>query len=442
MARKVSVTINGKEYVSQESKKAGDSLKKLGGTSDKINAAIKVSFVAAAAAVTAAVASITKAVNSTIKLADNVDKMSQKIGVSRQAFQEWDFILSQNGTNISQLQTGIKTLSSAAEEASRGVVTYSRTFKTLGVSVVDSNGSLKDQETLLFDTIYALAEVENTTQRTALATDLLGRSATELGPLLNSGADSIEELRDMAHDLGLVLSDETVDAGVKLTDTINQMKRTFSALMSTALTPVIGDINDLGQMLLEQTKASNNVQKISAVIGFSFQVIGALAEWAGERIAGFAEEIGLVDALKKAINFTIEIGGEIYDSIKTGLETGDWSGFFSTSANVLNAGIGISVGLHLVRAFGVAIGGGFTAIASAISGKLGLLTSGVTLGGAAATIGLVSIAVGLAEAAGTGNWDEFGQNLATAAVAGLLAAGLTKTRGVQYWDGTKNWQLS
>jgi hypothetical protein len=445
MARKVSVTINGKEYVSQESKKAGDSLKKLGGTSDKINAAIKVGFVAAAAAVTAAVASITKAVNSTIKLTDNIDKMSQRIGVSRQAFQEWDFILSQNGMNISQLQTGIKTLSSAAEEASRGVVTYSRTFKTLGVSVVDSNGSLKDQETLLFDTIYALAEVENTTQRTALATDLLGRSATDLAPLLNSGADSIEELRDMAHDLGLVLSDETVDAGVKLTDTIDQMKRTFSALMATALTPVIGDINDLGQMLLEQTKAggglsgfvelfvkgfvwiSNNVQKISAVIGFSFQVIGALAEWAGERIAGFAEEIGLVDALKKAINFTIEIGGEIYDSIKTGLETGDWSGFFSTSANVLNAGIGISVGLHLVRAFGVAIGGGFTAIASAMSGKLGLLTSGVTLGGAAATIGLVSVAVGLVEAAGTGNWDEFGQNLATAAVAGLLAAGLTKT---------------
>ena len=31
---------------------------------------------------------------------DRIDKMSQKVGLSRKGFQEWEYILSQNGTSI------------------------------------------------------------------------------------------------------------------------------------------------------------------------------------------------------------------------------------------------------------------------------------------------------------------------------------------------------
>jgi len=444
MARNtLQVTINGKEFVSKEAKKAETSLTGLQKVGNLVNKALVASFAAAAAGVAASVAAMGKAVSSTEKLADNIDKMSQKIGISRDAFQEWDFILSQNGMNIDQLRTSMKTLAGAAEEASRGTITYTRTFDALGISIYDTSGALKDQEDLLFDSISALSEMENTTLRTAYASDLFGRSATELSPLLNSGADSVENLRQKAHDLGLVLSDETVDAGVKLHDTMDQLRRTFQAVVAKAVTPLMSEINDLGQMFLKQIQdggglqrfisvfvkgfswIANNIQKIGAIVRFSFEVIAAYADFAARKVTELADSIGLIDIAQGTINFIVEIGGNVYDAIKEGLETGDWSSLFGATAKALNTGILISVGLYLLKAFGLVVGSGFSAMAAAIASKIGIVTSGVALGGAAATIGLVSVAVALTEAVGTGDWKTFGENMSAAITGGLLAAGLT-----------------
>lgn len=436
MARKVAVTINGKEYVSAESKKAGDSLNNLGKVSDKVNAAIKAGFIAAAAAVTASVAAMVKGVQSTAELTDNIDKMSQKIGISRQAFQEWDFILSQNGMEVSQLQTSVKTLASAAEEASRGVITYSRSFDALGVSVTDTDGQLRDQEDLLFATIDALTKVENTTKRTALATDLFGRSATELAPLLNSGSDSIEELRDKAHDLGLVLSNETVDAGVAWTDTMDQMKRTFKAVIAEGLTPVMGNINELGQTLLEQMKDGGGLHRfISGFVnfvswtvntglpilheGFTFLggVVGVLADNlmnALSRIWDSFDNIPVLKDLKARIETYIEMSGDIWQALRDG----DMTRFWSLVAPIIQDGLAIAATISLAGIAGSAIWGGI----QTILGGTGFITKALGVSGAIAGISL-AVAISDQIMSGSGDWGAFAANVG-AAIAGAFAVGV------------------
>lgn len=61
---------------------------------------------AAIGAATAMTASATSAAG----VADDVDKMSAKIGISREAYQEWKYVLGQNGMEITKLQAGMKTL--------------------------------------------------------------------------------------------------------------------------------------------------------------------------------------------------------------------------------------------------------------------------------------------------------------------------------------------
>ena len=78
--------------------------------------------------------------------ADHIDKMSQKIGISRTAYQELDFILSQNGMSVDQLQGGMKKLVNTMQSAQDGNKTASATFAELGVSVTDSTGALRNQE--------------------------------------------------------------------------------------------------------------------------------------------------------------------------------------------------------------------------------------------------------------------------------------------------------
>ena len=176
---------------------------------------------------------------------DRIDKLSQKIGISRTSFQELDFITSQTGTSIEGLQTGVKTLSKAAYEASQGVSTYADNFDELGISVTDVDGKLKTQEDLLYETITALQGMDDVTKRTAIASELLGKSASELAPLLNAGAGSMDEMKKQAHDLGLVMSDDAVDAGVQFTDTMDQLKRSFSVIgteVGTTLMPIFQDL--------------------------------------------------------------------------------------------------------------------------------------------------------------------------------------------------------
>ena len=213
----------------------GEKLKKGIGTTAKWGAAIAGAAVAGGTA-------LVKFAESSAATADNVDKMSQKIGISRQAYQELDFICSQSGTSVDTLQAGMKTLTAAMTGAANGTKANVAQFKKLGVSVVDSSGNLRKQEDVLFDTLKALQGVKNQTEKARLATQLFGRSGSEMMPLINGATGSIDAMKNKAHELGLVLDDETIDSGVEMTDTMDQMKRAISSLatkLGGALMPIV-----------------------------------------------------------------------------------------------------------------------------------------------------------------------------------------------------------
>lgn len=182
---------------------------------------------------------------------DRIDKMSQKIGVSREAYQELDFICSQSGMSVDSLQGGIKKLTDQMQAARDGTKSAVKAFDELGVSIYDSNGALKDQETMMWEALDALQKMENQTEKAALANDLFGKSGSELMPMLNGAAGSIEEMKNQAHELGLVLSDDTVNAGVKLTDAIDQIKRSFSAIGTNLAASVVPIVLQFADIVLE-----------------------------------------------------------------------------------------------------------------------------------------------------------------------------------------------
>ena len=118
------------------------------------------------------------------------------------------------------------------QSAADGSKTATSAFEALGLSWTDSTGALKDQETMMWEAMLALQSCENQTQKAALAVDLFGKAGTELMPMLNGAEGSIESMKQQAHDLGLVLSDSAIDVGVKFTDTVDQTKRAFSAIVT------------------------------------------------------------------------------------------------------------------------------------------------------------------------------------------------------------------
>lgn len=202
---------------------------------------------------------------------DRIDKMSQKLGLSREGFQEWEFILSQSGASIDSMKRGMATLTEATGDLINGTGKGADAFAQLGLSLDDVKG--KSQEEIFEMTIKGLQGIEDAGDRARIANDLLGKTtAAELTPLLNSGADAIENMKNQANEMGMVIGDDAIDAGVKFTDTLDQVKRTIKGLATGLMAGLMPTL----QMFLEFVQ--DNMPLIQGVIQDVFKVLSSAVE--------------------------------------------------------------------------------------------------------------------------------------------------------------------
>lgn len=189
---------------------------------------------AVAGAATAAVAGATAAAGKAFidaagdvaAYGDNIDKMSQKVGISAEAYQEWDFIAQHSGTSMESLKTSFKTMANAAQDGKEE-------FKTLGLSLDEvKNMSTED---LFSAVISGLQGMEEGTERTAVASALLGKGATELGALLNTSAADTEAMRQQVHDLGGVMSNEAVKDAAAYQDSLQNLQTGLTGLKNNMI---------------------------------------------------------------------------------------------------------------------------------------------------------------------------------------------------------------
>lgn len=274
-------------------------------------------------AITAGAGALGGMASKAAEMTDNIDKMSQKLGMSRQGFQEWDFILSQSGASIDSMKMGMKTLADRAVEAAEGTGEGSKAFDKLGLSATDAAGKMKSQEQIFNETVTALQQVENDTERAALANDLLGRSGQELAPLLNAGAGSIEDMKNKARDLGLVINDESIDAGVKFTDTVDQLKRSFGAAAAQVGADLLPMFQSLAEWVISNMPTIREVVSkvfgvISAVVGTAYNIFNdyllpifkEIYNWGVENWPVFQE---IMDVVFKAIKEVVTTLWEFFE---------------------------------------------------------------------------------------------------------------------------------
>ena len=255
---------------------------------------------------------ILKASNQVASYGDRIDKMSQKIGMSRKSFQEWDYIMSQNGGSVESLQMGFKTLTTQIEGVQKGSKDSINAFKSLGVSVKDSNGQFRSQDEVFNETIRKLQQIKNPTQKAMLANRLFGRSANELRPLLNQEAEAVDSLRQKANDLGLIISDEDVENAVKFKDTMDTFTRFFQAKFGSIMMKLMPSFS---KSLEEIIKFSQENQQVFEDLGMAFNFIVTKA--LPTVLRGI---FGIANALRKVGAFVGSVIGAIM-TIPTEIET-------------------------------------------------------------------------------------------------------------------------
>lgn len=300
-----------------DSKKYEDGIKdakdKAGKFGDAMKTAGKVAATAFAAVTTATAAVTTALVKATGEAAaygDNIDKMSQKLGISAEAYQEWDAVLQHSGTDISAMTGAMRTLTKQASSSSDA-------FEKLGIS--QQEVANLSQEDLFAKVVAGLQSMEEGTERSALATELLGRGAIEMGALLNTSAEDTAAMRKRVHELNGVMSNEAVKAAAAYQDSLQDMTTALDGLKRNVVSDFMPSI----------TTVMNGLTEIFA--GDTEGGVGMITEGIGSMVDGISEKIpeilevgaGIITALVGAIGQNlptlIQAGAQTVISIVTGI---------------------------------------------------------------------------------------------------------------------------
>ena len=194
----------------------------------------------AISAVSGAVYGTTKAVvdgaSEVAEYGDNIDKMSQKMGISIEAYQEWDAVMQHSGTSMESMKASMKTLANAVESGNEA-------FEKIGLS--QEALAEMSQEEIFEATISGLQNIEDTTQRTYLAGQLLGRGATELGALLNMSAEETQAMRDRVRELGGVLSEDAVKSAANFQDNLQDLQTALGGIKRSIMADFLPGVSSL-----------------------------------------------------------------------------------------------------------------------------------------------------------------------------------------------------
>lgn len=180
---------------------------------------------------TAAVGGLLAVTNKTAEYADEIDKLSERTGIGRERLQELRYAAAQSDVEFSVLEKAVKKMSETSVLAADGSKKAAEAFEMLGISLTNTDGSMKSVNQLFEESMNALADMEESVERNYIGNQIFGRGFTEMLPLLNAGSDGIQELSDRARELGLVMSEEAVIANVTFGDTLEDIKQSFSGVV-------------------------------------------------------------------------------------------------------------------------------------------------------------------------------------------------------------------
>lgn len=194
--------------------------------------------------------------------ADNINTLAKQTGIGTKELQEFTYMSSIIDVSVDTMSGSMAKLTRNMANAQKGTGDAKKAFEALGITVTNTDGSLRSNQDVFQKAIAALGKMENETQRDAYAMQIFGRSAQDLNPLIEAGADTIAELTKEAHNMGYVMDQETLDSLNEVQDSFDRFgtvlegtkRNLVSALgpgLVDILSPLIGVLADIPNAIKE-----------------------------------------------------------------------------------------------------------------------------------------------------------------------------------------------
>ena len=271
----------------------------------------------AAAAVTAAIGALTVKSG---KWADDLNTMSKQYHISTKDLQMYSAAAELVDTDVDTIAKTHTRLTKAMSGSEDETGAQAEAFQKLGISVTDAEGNLRDADTVWQETIEALGEVENETERDALAMTLMGKSASELNPLIEDGGEAYKNLADTLKKYDLDFIDqEMLDNANVFNDSLDTIKavgmvafQQLGTQLAAYLAPAMEKVVDLvGRLASWFSQLSPRTQAIVAAIGAAVAVLAPLLIGLGKVSFAISSIMSLMATLGPAIGGIVTALGPV-----------------------------------------------------------------------------------------------------------------------------------
>lgn len=213
----------------------------------------------------------------TAEQAKEISNVSQTMGMTTDQYQVWDFILKSVGSDAESASGDLAALAEKAKDAAEGGNDSAKTFRMLGISLKDSHGHLKSQNDLFLELINSLKNMEDTTTRNAIASDLLSTTGEKIIPILNMTKEEFDSLKNSAYETGYVMSGDTLQGFSKLNramaefDGVTQgLSNSFAVTLLPMLTALFNAVTAIPTPVLQM------IITITGIVATMVAVMGAV----------------------------------------------------------------------------------------------------------------------------------------------------------------------
>lgn len=294
-------------------------------------------FVAMVVAIEKAEAKLKELTIASAAHADEILTLKNNTGMGTDALQEWAYAEELVDVSSDTVRSSMAKMIRTMGDAKDGSREAKNVFDSLGVSILDTSGELRNSEAVFYDTIDALGRMDNATERDARTMDIFGKSAMDLNSLIVQGSDTLRTYAAEAHEMGYVLSTEDLealgavdDAQQRLLKTQEAVSNQISAQYAPYMEKALTMSRDLWQEVGDALTQSGVVESLGSILVSTSSLIKPLVELGTGILpvvgAGLQAIAGVMALIADAANVVAGILTWDFDRVGVALGFGTSSG--------------------------------------------------------------------------------------------------------------------
>lgn len=209
-----------------------------------------------------------------VELGSRINDTATRLGVGTDALQEFEYAAQLSGVGAESMDAALGKMNRTLGEALTGNDAAAKAFAKFGVAITDAHGQARPLDELFADMSDGLGKMGSQAEKTAAITEVFGRSAAQLLPIMEDGSKGVRKYFEEAQELGIVLGKDFVksaDAAGDQLDRFHFVVRALKAQLATSLLPIVTSvmtkITNWGSKAIALAKSTNAIKVGMVAVG-------------------------------------------------------------------------------------------------------------------------------------------------------------------------------